>query len=282
MDTTNKPSPAEMAQLRAEMRRRKILERGDERMRKLFKESKDADSQLSRSESVEERNKSLLDEIKRDPKVMDRLSSIECESDSKADGLTNGAIDQSADPALRNRTTNESSTSNHTANHTTTDQASAISPSTLTDSPKPSNGPISSKEPNSTNGQSAGKPTIDLSYFDRMEKKEKQRQEKAAITRFQWLLIHLVSLVTLKSDAILLHLAKILFACLSSYLCLNIVTPFIIAQSVAFLYTDCLHSPNGNSSFAPKLSYGFVKRILLDSLSFFFVYTIVQTFILES
>ena len=275
METAAKPSPGEMAQLRAEMRRRKILERGDERMRKLFKESKD-ESRLSRSESVEERNKSLLDEIKRDPKVMHRLSSIEAESESdlRADSLTNGAIRQS---------TSNSNTSNHHADHHAGHPANSAISQLDNHSPKLANGPnslISSTpiETNSTNGQSKGKPTIDLRYFEQLKKKEKQRQEQLTITRFQLLMINLVSLVTLESDTILVSLFKLLIASFSSYIGLNIVTPFIIAESTAFFYTDFLR-PN---SFGLKLSYTLIKRILLDSLSFFFIYTLVQTFVLDS
>lgn len=276
------PSPAEVAQLRAELRRRKILERRDERFAKLLKESKD-ESELSRSESVEERNKNLLDEIKRDPKVLERIGSIEAQDESADSNvecrLTNGTACNQPDRSMVNRRTTVDQSNSST---------SGLPTNPVTGQPNDDsanlNGPISSissqTNQNATNGQPKGKPTIDLSYFERMEKKEKRRQEKLAITRFQLLLIHLVSIVTLQSDAILLNLFKFLIAILSSYLCLNIVTPFIIAQSIALFYTGFLRT--NASPFSLALSYGFVKRTLLDSLSFFFIYTLVQTFMLET
>lgn len=275
MEIASKPpaSPAEVAQLRAEIRRRKILERKDERFAKLFKESKD-ESQLSRSESIEERNRNLLEEIKRDPKVLERIGSLAAQESVDSNVECCQTAVSPPDPSVANDQTTADQTATSSCDHpinTATDRPG--------DSPKLSNGPISQTNQNGTNGQPKGKPTIDLSVFDRLEEKEKKRQERQSITRFQLLLIHLVSIVTMKSDIILLNLFKFLIAIFSSYLCLNIVTPFVIAQSVALFYTGFLHPSTASPV---RLSYGLLKQTLLDSLSFFFVYTIVQTFLLET
>ena len=256
----NKPTPAEVTQLRAEMRRRKILERGDERMRKLFKESRDETNQLTRGESIDERNRNLMEEIIKNPKVMERISSID--NDPEANGRS--AQNDITANAISNGTTNlnDLRRSDDDARHVTTHNKDENKSDQHIDS--------SSPPPN--------KPLIDLSYFEKLEKKQKLKQQKLELSKLELLLINLVNILTMKRDVILVNLFKILFACLCSYLCLNIVTPFIISQSIAIFYTDLL---NQESQFSFKLLYNFIKSTLLDSLSFVFCYTVIQTFLLE-
>ena len=241
----SKSSPAEVAQLRAEMRRRKILERGDERMRKLFGESKD-ETQLSRSASVEERNKNLIDTIKNDPKVIERINSIDSNENDKERNLTASIA---------------------TNNLATTDKSNDLNNELITNDLKLE--------------EDSKKPKIDLSYFDKLEKKQRLKQERLEISSLQLFLISLINILTLKKDAIIVNLIKFSIACLSSYFCFNILTPFILSQSIAFLYTDFLLFNELNREFSFKLSYKFAKTNLLDSLSFLFIYIIVQTFVLD-
>lgn len=249
---TAKPSAAEVAQLRAEMRKRKILERGDERLRKLCGESKD-ETQLNRTESIEERNKNLIEQIIKDPNVMERINSIDkTENDKIENGLLNFT------------TTNLVNSLNDQSNDSSTDKSNDSS-----------NGPISTND-----NTEEFKPKIDLSFFDKLEKRQKLRQERLEISRIQLFLIYLINVLTLKKDEILINLFKIMIACLSSYFSFNIVTPFIISESIAIFYTDFLQTNSTNESNSNlanfKLSYTFIKNILLDSLNFLFIYIIIQ------
>jgi len=236
----DKPSPSEVAQLRAEMRRRKILERGDERMRKLFKESKDETTNpLVRGESVEDRNRNLMEEIIKDPNLIKTTTSS---------------------PPLPNST-------NCTSEDTINEQVNVTNEQLVQDK------------------EEVTKPLIDLSYFEKIEKKQKLKQDKLELSRFQLLVINLINMMTMKKDVILINLFKGLFACLCSYFSLNIVTPFIISQSIAIFYTNLINKPDDGAqvvnTFNFKLSYAFIKSTLFDSLSFVFCYTITQTFLLN-
>lgn len=73
-------SSSDAAKLRAEIRRRKILQRGDERIKRIFGHSQDEDSSLG-VVSQESQNKQLIDQIRKDQDANKEIeSSLETQS----------------------------------------------------------------------------------------------------------------------------------------------------------------------------------------------------------
>lgn len=292
METTAKPTAAEVAQLRAEMRRRKILERGDERIRKLFGESKDEEVN-----SLEERNKNLIEEIKKDPVVFEKINSIDKQDNQdnqenpdnqnkkqdkldKDESTSTDKFDELFKAVKQNLDNNQNNTLiNQTLKFCVgkmNEKLDNFAASSKLNSDQP-NVPESNnlKSLDQSNSSAPNKPLIDLSYFEKLEKKERLKKERLELTKLQVLVIHLVNILTIKRDLILMNIFKILFACLASYFSFNIVTPFVLSQSICLFYFN-LNNEKFSNHFGLKLSYNFIKTNLIDSFTFFFFYTIIQ------